>query len=176
MKVLDVGCGFGDYLQFFGPGSMGIDIRTDRVTEAIRRGFHAIEGDIEGSEHILPQNYFDAAWMAGVLEHVQSPHKTLLSAKSTLKEGGLLFLSVPLIPNTFFGLTYKILTRRKRFGYEAATHLYAFNRKSAEFTVERAGLEVIETSTFFPPNALHRIFDFFFKDMVPTITIVARKK
>jgi len=176
LKVLDVGCGYGDYLKFFGKESMGIDIRKEQVEETVKRGLKAVLGDIENDSGILPQNFFDAAWLSNVLEHVNSPHKTLSNTALILKEGGLVFIKIPLIPNDIFGFLYKKATRKKNLGYKAATHFYAFNRKTAEFTIERAGFEVVESSAFFPPNRFYKIFDFFFKDMIPTITIVARKK
>ena len=176
IKVLDVGCGFGEYLQFFGEGSMGIDIREKQVEETVKRGLKAVLGDIEQDSTILPKDFFDAAWLSNVLEHVNSPHKTLAHTALTLKEGGLVFVKIPLIPNNIFGFLYKKATKKKNLGYKAATHLYAFNRKTAEFIIERAGFEIIESSAFFPPNILHKVFDFLFKDMATTITIVARKK
>lgn len=175
-KVLDVGCGYGDYLKFFGEGSMGIDLRQEMVDATLVRGLKAIRGDIEKDDSVLPGNYFDAAWLSNVLEHVSSPHKTLANTRRSLAEGGLIFVKIPLIPNSIFGFLYKKLTRKKKLGYKAATHLYAFNRKTAEFIIERAGFEIMESSAFFPPNRFYKIFDFLFKDLLPTITIVAKKK
>ena len=177
IKVLDVGCGFGEYLQFFGEGSMGIDIKADRVQKASETGLRIVEGNIEDIDRVdLPRNYFDAAWLSNVLEHVNSPHQTLTNVASLLKENGIIFIKIPLIPNMIFGKVYKFLTGKKKLGYLAATHKYAFTRKTAEFDIGRAGFEIIESSTFFPPNSFHKLFDFLFKDMATTITIVARKK
>jgi len=177
IKVLDVGCGFGEYLHFFGEGSMGIDIKADRVQKASGTGLRIVEGDIEDIDHVdLPRNYFDAAWLSNVLEHVNSPHQTLRNVSLLLKENGLVFIKIPLIPNTFFGKIYKFLTKKKNLGYLAASHKYAFTRRTAEFDIVRSGFEIVESSTFFPPNSFHKLFDFLFKDMATTITIVARKK
>lgn len=176
LKVLDVGCGSGAYLKFFGEGSMGIEIMPDRVERARKAGFRVVEGNIEDIAGIdLPRNYFDAIWLSNILEHVVSPHQTLVNVSILLKEGGIVFVKIPLIPNILFGEIYKILAGKKKLGYKASTHLYAFNRRAAEFIVERAGFEVIESSAFFPPNRFCKIFDFFFRDILPTITIVARK-
>ena len=177
IKVLDVGCGFGEYLQFFGEGSMGIDIKADRVQKASGMGFHIVEGNIEDIDNVdLPRNYFDAAWLSNILEHVNSPHETLTNVLSLLKENGIAFIKIPLIPNTIFGKVYKVLSGKKKLGFLASSHKYAFTRKTAEFDILRSGFEIVESSAFFPPNRFYKIFDFFFKDMIPTITIVARKK
>jgi len=62
-------------------------------------------------------------------------------------------------------------------GYEALQHINAFTRKTIEFTIERAGFEIIESNIFIPENrVLNKIFNPLLRDVFSFITVVAQKK
>jgi len=131
-RVLDVGCAYGDYLRFFGEGSLGVDIVSKSITFARSIGLNAKLCNIEGDNFDLPENYFDAAWVSNILEHVESPRKCLQNIRFTLKKDGLIFVKIPLIPSQLFAFVYKVLTRNSRLGYTASDHTYAFSLKTAD--------------------------------------------
>ena len=128
-RVLDVGCGRGHYLQQFGPGSVGIDIRPELAIDGVVvRAWTAGDGipaDLVGE--------FDAVWCSNFLEHVPSPHELLIELRPALKPGGRLFV---LTPRT------NLASRGPWRGYAAAGHINFFTPATLRWTVRRAGYEV----------------------------------
>lgn len=170
--VLDVGCGYGPYLIHFGAGSCGFDISERMVGFARAIGLNAVEGDIERDE--VPFGPYDAVWCSNLLEHVVSPHAVLRTFHGALKEEGLLFLKVPLIPHPFVGWLYRLIVGRP--GYLADEHLYAYSKRTIEFIVARAGFRIVETDCFWPSSmVLHRILAPALSRFGTTVTVVGKR-
>ena len=105
LKGLDLGCGRGDItfpLAFFGYKMIGIDISPDNIEAAeIKRKYLALYkhnptfsiGDAENLG--LEKESFDFVVLSEVLEHLKYPEKALTSINVTLKDGGLLIVTVP---------------------------------------------------------------------------------
>ena len=92
---LDVGFGNGSLLctaQEYGFLPIGIDMRSDNVNDLKAKGIEAHR--VPFNELALPEKC-SVISMADVLEHVAFPIKALQAAKSMLKPGGVLFLSMP---------------------------------------------------------------------------------
>jgi SAM-dependent methyltransferase len=171
-SVLDVGCGYGPYLAHFGGGSCGFDISGRMVRFASAIGLRAVEGDIE--RDALPFGPYDAVWCSNLLEHVVSPHGVLRKFHGVLKDGGLLFLKVPLIPHPFLSWLYHCAVGRP--GYLADEHLYAYSKKTIEFIVLRAGFRIIEIDCFWPASPLlHYIAGPLLSRFGTTVTVVAKQ-
>lgn len=126
LRVLDVGCGRGEYLQHFGPGSVGLDLNPSRAVESglDARTWNFTDGipsDLEGQ--------FDAIWCSNLLEHVLAPHEFLIS----LRGFGRLFVAVP-HTTRYQG--------RSWHGYLAADHINFFTPRTLYWTLARAGFTV----------------------------------
>ncbi len=91
-KVLDIGCGIGDYLSV-NKNSIGIDINSFNVNYCKQLGFEA--HTIENNIFPISNNSCDAAILDNVLEHLVEPEITLQEAKRVLKVGGKLLIGVP---------------------------------------------------------------------------------
>lgn len=173
-KVLDVGSAWGEFLIHFGLGSKGIEINDKELRFSRALGLNVEQYNIEDEWREAPES-FDAVWFSNVLEHVVAPHAVLRNFHKTLKSGGLLFVRVPTIPSN----RPLILLNRLALGflgYQAKQHINAFTRRTLEFTIERAGFEIVESNIFLPPvKYLNGIFNFFLKDAASFITTVARK-
>lgn len=92
-RVLDVGCGIGDFLRFR-PGTVGVDIDADSVAWCRGQGLDAqlMEPDC------LPfaDDAFDGVVLDNVLEHLVSPLALLGDIRRVLrKRGGILIVGVP---------------------------------------------------------------------------------
>lgn len=173
-KVLDVGSAWGEFLIHFGPGSKGIEINNKEVRFSRDIGLDVEQYNIEDEWREAPES-FDAIWFSNVLEHVVAPHAVLRNFHKTLKREGLLFIRVPTIPSNrlFIFLNRMALGF---LGYEAEQHINAFTRRTAEFTIERAGFDIIESNIFLPPiKWLNTIVNPILKDAASFITVVAKK-
>jgi SAM-dependent methyltransferase len=95
-RVLDAGCGNGDFLRVaedLGHEAIGIDPDPDAVERARSRGLDARLGHLPGSG--LQRGSFDHVFLSHVLEHLHRPAEALSEACALLAPGGRLWLSLP---------------------------------------------------------------------------------
>lgn len=183
-RVLDVGCEYGQALIHFGADSMGIEIHADAVRFARAIGLSVIRGDIltSGTLDRPPQGAFDAVWCYAVLEHVAAPHTALMAMRSRLRDRGLLFLGLPVMPafrifEPLAGLVSRLIHGRfMPMSYTSHDHINGFTRRTGRFLVERAGFEVIEQSTFVSAStAVNWAYNVFARPFVDVVVTVGRK-
>ena len=91
-RVLDVGCGIGDMLNFR-PGTVGVDINTKTVEWCQRQGLPAyvMQPDLLP----FPDEEYDGVILDNVLEHLMNPNPLLNEIRRVLKKGGRLIVGVP---------------------------------------------------------------------------------
>jgi len=92
-KVLDVGCGIGDFLTFRGANTVGIDINPLNVNYCKNNGQEAFL--IEGNGYPFNEQSFDSVILDNVLEHLTEPEITLNEISRVLKAKGTLVIGVP---------------------------------------------------------------------------------
>jgi len=81
-RVLDIGCGFGEYMQRFGSGSVGITATPEEVAYGASIGRDIRLGNAEKLEELLsPNECFVVFWANNIFEHLLSPHAFLVSLK-----------------------------------------------------------------------------------------------
>ncbi len=138
VKVLDIGCGFGESLGYFekrGCEAYGVEADENIRRVADRFGFKVHVGLF--NPDMYQENFFDYVTMAQVIEHVVDPLVNLKGAAKVLKPGGTLILSTPNSNGwgaRFFG--------RKWINWHAPYHLQHFSIKSMRIAAEKAGLKV----------------------------------
>jgi SAM-dependent methyltransferase len=165
-KVLDIGCGEGDFLAFFGNGSVGITTTQAEVEKGIEKNLNIIFGNAELVDELSLSKDFEIIWANNFFEHILSPHSFLIKLKRISKEKSVLILGVPIIPKLNF-----LLRINKFRGALASNHINFFDRTTLELTVERAGWKIKESRSFvFGNTFLDKIFSLFFS---PHIYIVA---
>ena len=127
-KAIDFGCGTGkflNWLQDFGWDTYGIEPSLD--VAFLRHGRLATPPR-DGS--------FDFAILHHVLEHVRNPLDILRQLAGSLKEGGLLFISVPRLDT---------LPQHADFHYciNGRNHLVAFTDACLRTLLARSGFDVV---------------------------------
>ncbi len=184
-RVLDVGCSFGQALAFFGQDSVGFDYEVEGVEFARDRlGLDAHIASVFGHElyDIAPRRGFEAVWFCHVLEHLNAPHVALMRLRQTLQDGGLLFLSVPVIPAWWVGAVWRgLFCARNRFRYwspltyESSDHINGFTPATVRFMAERAGFRVERTVPTWPAQpGLQKLIGPLLVPLFDVITVVAR--
>jgi methionine biosynthesis protein MetW len=80
-KVLDLGCGDGELLQWLaenkGVEARGVEISGERVHRAIARGVSVYQGDIDQGLADYPDQAFDYVILSQTLQETREPRKVL---------------------------------------------------------------------------------------------------
>jgi SAM-dependent methyltransferase len=96
-KVLEIGCGFGDFLDLcasYGIDGMGIDLNQEAIAYGKSR-WRNVEGIALQELENRMQSRFDAVVVFQVLEHIADPLPFIRSCVNLLSPGGTLILTVP---------------------------------------------------------------------------------
>jgi len=143
--ILDIGCGYGQHLVHFGPGSAGIDAVERNADFCQALGFETRLANVEDG---LPDfgRRFDGIFCSNLLEHLVAPHLFLLRLHELLADDGRLFMHVPTMPP--LPIVDRAIKRAiGHNGYQASEHINAFTPRTLAFTVQRAGY-VVEDVVF----------------------------
>lgn len=116
MRLLDGGCGVGsitaDLATIVAPGeTIGIDLEQSQINHAHHHTTHLSNlrfAQANITQLPYPDDYFDAVFVHGVLEHLAHPLAAVLEIKRVLKPGGIVgarhadwdgFLLAPIYPS-----------------------------------------------------------------------------
>lgn len=94
-KVLDIGCGNGEFLDFAGSrgmGTYGIEI-SQRLADRIKPIHRISRESFEKCN--FPENHFDLITLFDIIEHLTNPFEYLKRLKILLKTGGNLAIFTP---------------------------------------------------------------------------------
>jgi SAM-dependent methyltransferase len=142
-RTLDVGCGFGQCLVHFGPGSLGLEIVDEKVAFARSLGLDAVRCDLDRDLDEIGTRRFEAIWCSDVLEHLHAPFALLCRLADHLEDDGILVCYVSVRPGNPL-----VRSAWKRFlGFEpygATTHHYQFTLATVRYMLDRAGFRVID--------------------------------
>lgn len=146
-RVLDVGCGNGEFLQAAaeaGYSACGVDVSDGAVGLCVQRGLAAAAGDYLTMRF---DGTFAMITLWDVVEHLKDPHLFLTRSRDLLDENGVLVLKIP----GFNRLGFYPIALWSRLAYSvlgAPDHVQYFNRRSLSALLERAGFRDVE---WFPP-------------------------
>ena len=142
-KMLDLGCGYGEYLVKFGEGSLGITTTLDEVAYGEARGIRIMRGNVELLSELKLGEQFEGIWCNNLFEHLLSPHSFLVRLKTLANANTLLVLGVPVVPRIS-----SLLKIRRFKGALAEAHINFFTKETLKLTVERAGWKVATVRPF----------------------------
>jgi SAM-dependent methyltransferase len=174
LAVLDIGCGYGQHLVQFGPGSAGLDAVDRNVTFCRALGLEAVLANVENGFPDLGRP-FDAVFCSNLLEHLVAPHLFLLRLHTRLTPEGRAFIHVPTMPP--LPIVDRLIKRAiGHNGYRASEHINAFTPRTLAFTLERAGF-VVEDLVFVAARG-HRVLRWgepLFRELGISVLAVARR-
>ncbi len=152
-RVLDVGCGTGELVGYFGERGFvaeGIEPSAEAAAEARARGRTVTSSRLEPfAARADRAGAYDAVTFLNVMEHVPSPVAILEATRALLAPGGIVAIRVP---NDFNGLQ---LATQEHLGlrpYWVAVpdHVNYFSVRSLAALLGRLGFDVVHTQTDFP--------------------------
>ena len=143
--IADIGCGNTcaqlRHLQTLGYTSLtGVDFNLNVKYS----GINLIEQDLEEWK-IFPKKY-DAIILADVIEHLRYPRYLLKNAMSSLKDGGMIFLSVPNAGHFYNGMLLTFFPRHLNMSsaFGPWGHNYFFTYYGLMNLFKKFDLEVVE--------------------------------
>lgn len=151
VRVLDIGCGFGESLAYH--KARGCDVYGVEADDNIRRvaekfGYNVHVGLF--APDIYQSDFFDYITMDQVIEHVVNPAETLRGIATVLKPGGIAIFSTP----NANGWGAKIFGRQW-INWHAPYHLQNFSKKSMHIAAVQAGLRMERICTITSSEWLH---------------------
>lgn len=147
-RMLDVGCGQGNFSRYFKDSAAvetwGIEMMPEAAGKAGTVLDRVLCGDFNSIAPTLPQNSFDAVIFNDVLEHMLEPEIALKDALGLLGPNGAVVAS---IPNFIFWPNLRQMITSKDWQYTDAgildrTHLRFFTRKSILRLFTSAGYDI----------------------------------
>lgn len=134
-KVLDIGCGSGDFLSTLGSDfdRTGLELNPEGAATCRQKGLKVYQSTLE--EAPLEPNSFDWITLWHVLEHVEGPEKLLHQAAKLLAPGGRILIAVPHASAWGF-----LWGKEDWFHLDAPRHLFLPSQKGMLHLFERAGL------------------------------------
>ena len=144
LKVLDIGCFTGEFLQLLqdrGAECYGVEFQSQAV-EIANQKFpgRVFKGDAFSNE--FPSMHFDVITLLGVIEHVLEPVRLLRRCSALLNPGGILMLQTP---NSASFLAR--IMRQLWPPYAPIEHIHIFSAKSLNTCLSELGFEeIIHTS------------------------------
>lgn len=172
-KILDVGCGNGDFLSFLSlnnkwelygvePNPIGYNFSKQKIKDNI------FNKDLLDCK--FPTNYFDIVTMWHVLEHIYEPNEQLREINRTLKDDGLLIIAVPNIR----GFGFK-MSRANWFHLDAPRHLYHYDSITIKKILNKNGFHIFKIafpSFEFPLDLYHSLLKSFEKNEFIKIPLI----
>lgn len=145
LKVLDYGCGSGDFMSQLMQCGL-IDVFGYDFDPEATRCARALGMKVYAEEHeFLAEGAFDFIFLNHVIEHLIDPETTLTMLLGSLKKGGRLVLRTPNAKSFlagFFGDNWR--------GWETPRHLHIFNTKTISKLVTKinaAELSIVNLTT-----------------------------
>ena len=127
-RVLDIGCGLGDFLEFR-PQTVGIDINPLLIEYCKKKNLDVYQ--MEYDKIPFEDNTFDSILLDNVLEHINNPKMLLIEIYRSLMSKGKLLIGVPGKKGFKRDSDHKkfydknsLINLVEGFGYKYKTHFY----------------------------------------------------
>jgi 2-polyprenyl-3-methyl-5-hydroxy-6-metoxy-1,4-benzoquinol methylase len=143
VRVLDIGCGFGETLAYHsarGCEAYGVEADENILRVGERFGLNVRAGLFDPADY--DKGTFDYVTLDQVIEHVADPRKFLQGVATVLKPGGVAIVSTP----NARGYGARLLGRRW-INWHVPYHLQHFSRRSLEKLATTSGFEVDSIAT-----------------------------
>jgi len=149
-KILDVGCGGGQYIETFkqlGLDAYGTEVDRNSFEICKKMGLKVFYGEIKDIKSKLKKMSFDHIFVSQVLEHIENPKDFIKNLKHISKEGTSIYISVP---------NYNSIWR-KMFGdywsgWHFPYHLTFFNIKRLKNILQNEGLKIKKIKKITPDH------------------------
>lgn len=160
-KLLDIGCGSGNYLYWmkqFGWDVAGIETSIIATEKANELALNVFCGQL--SDARFPDNHFDIVTMWQAIEHLYDPKSVLNEVNRILKDDGLLLMGMPNIGSFEF-----FIFKHNWPPIEIPRHLYQFSPSTITMLLTRTGFSVDKILFPVVPGGINWILDYVSEDL-----------
>jgi 2-polyprenyl-3-methyl-5-hydroxy-6-metoxy-1,4-benzoquinol methylase len=136
-KVLEVGCGCGEYLtlmQESGAAAYGLEHLAESVAKCQAIGLNVSQGFIASSDYQLKDAPFDAFFILNFFEHLPDPNSLLRGIYHNLAEGAVGLIEVP---------NFDMIVEKKLFSEFMTDHLLYFTKETLNNTLKLNGFDIL---------------------------------
>jgi 2-polyprenyl-3-methyl-5-hydroxy-6-metoxy-1,4-benzoquinol methylase len=143
-RVLDVGCGDGDFVAHLKPRGWevhGIEFSDAGCKLARAKGVQVYQGELKAAN--FPDGYFDVVTFWHVIEHLTDPMAEISEARRILRDDGLLVIEVPNIASSIFKLC-----RESWWLLDIPRHLQHYTPDTLQKLLQRAGFASVYRQNF----------------------------
>ena len=137
-KVLEVGCGKGEYLSLMqecGVDAYGVEHAEESVTECLNVCLKVTQGFVDSAESTLPDAPFDAFFILNFLEHIPDLNSVLRGIHNNLCNHAVGLIEVP---------NFDMILKKKLFSEFVGDHLHYFTEATLTKTLDWNGFEILE--------------------------------
>ena len=169
-KLLDIGCGTGDFLLQVQKRSYdvcGIDVSPQACKVARKKRLIIYHDDLK--KHHFPAKSFDIITLWHVFEHLYNPSDILKEIKRILKDDGTLIMETPNIDC----FSFKIF-KGYHFHLDSPRHLHHWTKHSMELILNKNGFKVHKTEYpifNYPLSSFHSFKNFSKSPLALIITL-----
>jgi SAM-dependent methyltransferase len=140
-KVLDIGCGCGEYLMRLEQLNWEVyGVEVSHKAASYGRGKYGLNifcGELTGAK--FPDSFFDVVTMHHTLEHIPALTETLKEIRRILKQNGDLIISLPNLRNW-----ERMLFGKFWWGWDVPRHLWHFSPGTLSRLLENRGFRKIK--------------------------------
>lgn len=138
-RILDNGCGRGDFLDGFrrnGMNAHGCDLEATLINKDREQIIYG-GVDFEIDNLPFPDDYFDLVFTKSVIEHIHKPFHYLKEMKRVLKPGGRIVVMVPDWQSCMY------------IFYDDCTHVQPYTKVSVRDTLKMVGFQDVTSEIFY---------------------------
>ena len=136
-KVLEVGCGRGEYLSILvdaGADASGLEHSEASVASCQAAGLNVAQGFVGSEDEVLAGGPFDGFVILNFLEHHPNPNTTLTGIHHNLSDQGVGLVEVP---------NFDMMLRERQFAEFMSDHLCYFTTETLTTALSINGFEVL---------------------------------
>ncbi|MBI1761014.1 MAG: class I SAM-dependent methyltransferase [Acidobacteria bacterium] len=143
-RVLDVGCGDGDFVAHLRPRGWevhGVEFSAAGCKLARAKGVQVHQGELKGAN--FTDGHFDVVTIWHVMEHLADPLAEVTEVRRVLRDDGLLVIEVPNIGSPTFKLC-----RERWWLLDIPRHLQHYTPDTLQKLLQRAGFTPVYRQNF----------------------------
>ena len=137
-KVIEIGCGAGEYMQFMettSAGTYGLEHFREAADRGRARGHRILDGFVENSAYVIPLAPYDGFYIMNFLEHIPQPNEFLRGIANNLSDEAVGIVEVP---------NFDMMLKKSLYSEFIQDHLSYYTEDTLKMVLESNGFLTLE--------------------------------